>query len=139
MPLQGSTSGQDERATAALKAIDLDNEMNGRAVQVRVVQGKEPMHFLAMFKGKLVIFSGGHASSFEVQQGETDQLLTNNYLLQVRGNLAHNTKAIQVLQFFYISPLLQATKAKRIILYNQASLIWGFPILPILSSYGEKK
>jgi len=92
----GSTSGQDERATAALKAIDLDNEMNGRAVQVRVVQGKEPMHFLAMFKGKLVIFSGGHASSFEVQQGETDQLLTNNYLLQVRGNLAHNTKAIQV-------------------------------------------
>ena len=24
-------------------------------------------------------------------------------------------------------------------MYKQASLIWGFPILPILSSYGEKK
>ena len=24
-------------------------------------------------------------------------------------------------------------------LHHQASLIWGFPILPILSSYGEKK
>ena len=23
--------------------------------------------------------------------------------------------------------------------YEQASLIWGFPILPILSSYGKKK
>ena len=33
-------------------------------VQVRVTQGKEPQHFLELFKGKTIIHKGGHASSF---------------------------------------------------------------------------
>ena len=31
----------------------LDNEVGGRAVQVRVTQGHEPRHFIKMFKGAL--------------------------------------------------------------------------------------
>ena len=77
-------------------AVKLDNELGGRAVQVRVVQGKEPDHFMAIFGGKLVIYSGGRASSFEAQEGEKDEVLGDTFMLQVRGNANHNTKAVQV-------------------------------------------
>lgn len=50
---QGIASSQDEKASSAIHAVRLDNELNGKAVQVRVVQGYEPAHFLRMFKGKL--------------------------------------------------------------------------------------
>lgn len=36
---QGNTSSQDEKATSALEATNLDNkQFNGNAVQIRVVQ-----------------------------------------------------------------------------------------------------
>ena len=79
-------------------AVKLDNELGGRAVQVRVVQGKEPDHFMAIFGGKLVIYSGGRASSFEAQEGEKDEVLGDTFMLQVRGNANHNTKAVQVIK-----------------------------------------
>jgi hypothetical protein len=37
--------------------------------QVRITQGKEPPHFLALFKGKTIVHKGGKASSFN----NTDQ------------------------------------------------------------------
>ena len=95
--LQGATSGQDEKGVASLKTVELDNKMNGRAVQIRVIQGKEPRHFMTMFNGRMIIYSGGHASAFEIKQGEIDETLANSYMLEVRGNEAHNTRAIQVL------------------------------------------
>ena len=61
-------------------AVKLDNELGGRAVQVHVVQGKEPDHFLAIFGSKLVIYSGGRASSFEIQEGEKDEVLVETLL-----------------------------------------------------------
>ena len=39
--------------------------MSGKATQVRVVQGREPRHFIKMFGGKMVVFSGGKASGFK--------------------------------------------------------------------------
>ena len=63
--LQGQNSSQDEKGTAAMKAVELDDELGGVAVQVRVVQGKEPAHFLAIFGGKMIILRGGKASSFD--------------------------------------------------------------------------
>jgi hypothetical protein len=62
---QGQHSSQDEQGTAALKTVELDNELDGAAVQVRVVQGKEPAHFLTIFSGKMIILRGGKASSFD--------------------------------------------------------------------------
>lgn len=58
-------STQDERGTAAAKAVELDQKLNGQAVIVRVVQGKEPPHFMAIFKGKMVVYEGGFASGFK--------------------------------------------------------------------------
>lgn len=61
----GAHSSQDEQGTAAIKAVEIDNKLGGAPVQVRVVQGKEPPHFLAIFHGKLTIFQGGLASAFD--------------------------------------------------------------------------
>ena len=63
--LQGQHSSQDEKGTAALKTVELDDELGGVAVQVRVVQGKEPAHFLTIFNGEMIILRGGKASSFD--------------------------------------------------------------------------
>ena len=49
--LKGKESTQDEKAASAINAVKLDNELHGKAVQVRVVQGDEPAHFLHIFKG----------------------------------------------------------------------------------------
>jgi len=61
----GAHSSQDEQGTAALKAVELDDRLGGAPVQVRVVQGKEPPHFLAIFQGRLTIFQGGLSSAFD--------------------------------------------------------------------------
>jgi len=45
--------------------VELDDELGGVAVQVRVVQGKEPAHLLTVFSGKMIILRGGKASSFD--------------------------------------------------------------------------
>lgn len=69
-------------------ARDLDDEVDGRAVQVRVVQGKEPPHFIAMFGGEMSVYLGdADDSGFEP---------VKPYLLQVRGNTVGEARAIQV-------------------------------------------
>ena len=57
--LQGNESSQDEKAASAINAIKLDDDVGGKAIQVRVVQGQEPRHFIKMFGGKMIVFSGG--------------------------------------------------------------------------------
>ena len=42
----------------------------GRPVQVRVEQGKEPDHMVALFGGKMVIHKGGKASGFKNKAAE---------------------------------------------------------------------
>lgn len=91
----GAHSSQDEQGTAALKAVELDDRLGGAPVQVRVVQGKEPPHFLAMFQGKLVIFQGGLASSFDGEAGH-DVEAGDTYMLQVHGRTPMTTYATQV-------------------------------------------
>ncbi|TNN88275.1 Villin-1 [Liparis tanakae] len=53
---QGRHATKDEVTACAYQAVNIDNKYNGAPVQVRVVMGKEPRHFLAIFKGKLIIF-----------------------------------------------------------------------------------
>ena len=55
-PLQGRHASQDELAASAYQAVEVDRQFDGAPVQVRVTMGKEPRHFMAIFKGKLVIF-----------------------------------------------------------------------------------
>lgn len=55
-PLQGRHASKDELAASAYQAVAVDQQFGGAPVQVRVTMGKEPRHFMAIFKGKLVIF-----------------------------------------------------------------------------------
>jgi len=85
---QGLKAEAQDKGAAALKAVELDDAVGGRAVQVRVVQGKEPSHFIAMFGGEMTIFLGdADDSGYEP---------VKPYLLQVRGNNPQEARAIQV-------------------------------------------
>lgn len=74
-------SPADEQGTAALKTVEMDDALGGAAVQVRVNQGKEPAHFLTVFQGQMLIFSGGIKSSFEGNEVLMVAYLKLNFLV----------------------------------------------------------
>ncbi|XP_077409856.1 villin-1 isoform X2 [Vanacampus margaritifer] len=87
---QGRRATKDEVTACAYQAVHLDNKYKGAPVQVRVVMGKEPRHFLAIFKGKLIIFEGGTGRPGAVNP------VGGPRLFQVRGTNELNTKATEV-------------------------------------------
>ncbi|CAB3374990.1 Hypothetical predicted protein [Cloeon dipterum] len=93
---QGKDSTQDEKAASALHAVRLDNELGGKATQVRVVQGNEPRHFLRIFQGRMVVFMGGHASGFKNLRDHDTYDTDGVMLFQVRGTCAEDVRAEQV-------------------------------------------
>nr|CAD7440176.1 unnamed protein product [Timema bartmani] len=93
---QGRESTQDERAAAAIHAVRLDNEVNGKAVQVRVTQGNEPRHFLRIFKGKMIVFMGGKASGFRNLKDHDTYDVDGTRLFHIQGTSADDVRAVQV-------------------------------------------
>ncbi|XP_069161858.1 gelsolin, cytoplasmic isoform X3 [Procambarus clarkii] len=93
---QGSASSQDERAASAIHTVRLDNELCGKAVQVRLVQGYEPAHFLRIFKGRMVVFLGGKASGFKNVHDHDTYDVDGTRLFRVRGTCDFDTRAVQV-------------------------------------------
>uniref|UniRef100_A0A671SMB7 Villin-1-like n=1 Tax=Sinocyclocheilus anshuiensis TaxID=1608454 RepID=A0A671SMB7_9TELE len=87
---QGRHATQDEVTACAYQAVNLDNKYNGAPTQVRVVMGKEPRHFLAIFKGRLIIFEGGTGRPGVVNPDPGARLF------QVRGTHEMNTKATEL-------------------------------------------
>ncbi|XP_061522541.1 villin-1 isoform X2 [Phycodurus eques] len=87
---QGRHATNDEVTACAYQAVHVDAKYNGAPVQVRVVMGKEPRHFLAIFKGKLIIFEGGTGRPGVVNP------VGGARLFQVRGTNELNTKATEV-------------------------------------------
>ncbi|KAM7481266.1 hypothetical protein LguiB_005849 [Lonicera macranthoides] len=61
----GKDTSQDESGTAALKTVELDAALGGRAVQYREVQGHETEKFLSYFKPCIIPQVGGVASGFK--------------------------------------------------------------------------
>lgn len=93
---QGVSSSQDEKTASALQAMKLDNDVNGVAIQVRVTQNNEPRHFLKMFQGKMIIFTGGHASGFRNVHDYDSYDVDGTRLFHVRGTGADDMRAVQV-------------------------------------------
>ncbi|XP_021948183.1 advillin isoform X2 [Folsomia candida] len=84
----GLKAKNEDRGAAALLAKELDDEVGGRAVQIRIVQGKEPAHFIALFRGEFTVYLGdADDSGYEP---------VKPYLLQVRGNVPEEARAFQV-------------------------------------------
>ncbi|KAG8585521.1 hypothetical protein GDO81_005059 [Engystomops pustulosus] len=90
---QGRHASQDELAASAYLAVQLDQDFNGEPVQVRVCMGKEPRHFMAIFKGKLVIFEGGTSRKGNEEPEPPVRLF------QIHGTEPSNTKAVEVPAF----------------------------------------
>jgi hypothetical protein len=94
---QGKDSSADEKGASALLTKQMDDERGGEPVQVRIEQGREPNHFLTLFKGKMVIHNGGYASAFKNKK-ETDTTVDPDAtrLYHIKGTNALNTKAVEV-------------------------------------------
>lgn len=66
----GKDTTQDEAGTAAVKTVELDAALGGRAVQYREVQGHETEKFLSYFKPCIIPQPGGVASGFKHAEAE---------------------------------------------------------------------
>jgi len=63
--------------------------------QVRVVMGKEPNHFYQLFKGNMVVHSGGKAGAFKNRAEEDTFDADGVGLFHVRGTSDLDTRAVQ--------------------------------------------
>jgi len=76
----GAESSQDERGTAAIKAVELDDALGGRATQSREVQGHESPEWKGLFKSAQYL-QGGAKSGFN----HVDRSFHETRLFQLKG------------------------------------------------------
>lgn len=69
---------KDEAGTAAIKTVELDAALGGRAVQYREVQGHETERFLSYFKPCIIPQEGGVSSGFK--HAESEEYKTRLYV-----------------------------------------------------------
>ena len=63
----------------------MDDELNGKATQIRVTQGCESRHFIKLFHGKMVVFAGGRASGFKNVHDHDTYDEDGTRLFRIRG------------------------------------------------------
>ena len=88
---QGSSSSIIEKGTCALLTVDMSEKFGGEITQIRVEQGKEPLHFLQIMKPGIVI-TLEEGLNFEMKP----------VVLDIRSVFDGLCKAVQVGQFIGI-------------------------------------
>ncbi|XP_065164723.1 LOW QUALITY PROTEIN: advillin [Atheta coriaria] len=89
----GMNASAAEIESVEAKVIEMDEQLEGTGVQIRVRQGKEPAQFLQLFKGKLIIYKG---CGTDYDESGRNMKHPANYLLQVEGSSSFSSKAMQV-------------------------------------------
>ncbi|OIW14236.1 hypothetical protein TanjilG_21376 [Lupinus angustifolius] len=84
----GKDTSQDEAGAAAIKTVELDAALGGRAVQYREVQGHETENFLSYFKPCIIPQEGGIASGFKHAVPEEHK--TRLFVPFARSSLSHD-------------------------------------------------
>ncbi|XP_056611665.1 villin-1 [Triplophysa dalaica] len=87
---QGRHASTAELAASAYQAVILDQKYDGLPVQVRVPMGKEPMHLMAIFKGKMVVYEEGSSREGSAQTNRPVRMF------HVHGTNEFNTRATEV-------------------------------------------
>lgn len=85
---QGRGSSVNARGYCAMLAAELAKNISRDCIQVRVVQNKEPEHFLSHFEGKYIVRTGKRHGWKKRQEHPS--------LYQIRGSNAITVHAIQV-------------------------------------------
>ncbi|XP_077218177.1 villin-2-like [Tasmannia lanceolata] len=96
----GKDSIQEDQLMATWLANTMSNSLKGRPVQGRIVQGKEPPQFIAIFQ-PMVVLKGGISFSYKkfiADKGVNDETYTADSvaLIQISGASVYNNKAVQV-------------------------------------------
>ena len=89
----GRLSSSDEKGSAALLTRELDEEHDGIATQVRVVQNNEPEKFIALFDGKMVVRDGGLDKA-----GNDTRDLDGVGLFHIKGQSKDTVRTVQVVE-----------------------------------------
>ncbi|XP_047460468.1 adseverin [Mugil cephalus] len=88
---QGASCSLDELTASAFLTVELDRSLGGKAVQIRVCQGKEPPHLLSLFKSKpLIVYKSGTSRLGQHAPPPPTRLF------QVRRNLGTITRIAEV-------------------------------------------
>lgn len=113
----GNDSTMDEQGAAAAAAVQLDDQLGGEPYQIRVCEGKEPLHFFMIFGHKLLIYQGGHASGFKNVKDQAYSSDTRLFQVRATGN---NARIVEV------APLAQSLNTSDVFLLNNAhaSFLW---------------
>eukprot|EP01138_Halocafeteria_seosinensis_P007299 gb/GECG01007463.1/.p1 GENE.gb/GECG01007463.1/~~gb/GECG01007463.1/.p1 ORF type:complete len:862 (+),score=169.72 gb/GECG01007463.1/:1-2586(+) len=85
----GRQSDRIERGTAAARVVELADSLSPEScTHIRLVQGKEPPHFCAIFQGRMIVHAGG-------KQGQRESA-DSPRLYHVKGASPYDTKAVEV-------------------------------------------
>ncbi|KAH9624489.1 hypothetical protein KSS87_016930 [Heliosperma pusillum] len=85
----GKDTSQDEAGTAAIKTVELDAVLGGKAIQHRELQGFESDKFLSYFKPCIIPLEGGVASGFKKPEEEE---------FETRLYICHGKRAVKMKQ-----------------------------------------
>jgi hypothetical protein len=89
---QGKKSSINEKGSSALLTVDLDDSIGGAAVQVRVVQNKEPQHFMKLFNRRVIVHK-----AYETEDGAS--AVPETALYHIRGfNIIDGTCDVRAVQ-----------------------------------------
>ena len=68
----GNSAGTAAETATAFQTVQLDTEVfNGDATQIRVIEGKEPSHLIAMFNGGMAVLQSGNWKIYFFSEIET--------------------------------------------------------------------